>query len=83
MTRECHVRFCERPGVKFPRPTHHRDGYALWYKRLEQGVFRFPQRNGDRVEVTASELSLLLDGIDLRDVTRRKRYRRNASNFAA
>ena len=60
-----------------------RDGYALWYKRLEQGVFSFPQRNGDRAEVTASELSLLLDGIDLRDVTRRKRYRRNASNFAA
>jgi len=21
MTRECHVRFCERLGVKFPRPT--------------------------------------------------------------
>src|SRR6185295_11866548 len=23
MTRECHVRFCERPRGKFPRPTHH------------------------------------------------------------
>ena len=60
-----------------------RDGYALWYKRLEQGVFRFPQRDGDRVEVTASELSLVLDGIDIRDVTRRKRYRKHASKSAA
>jgi IS5 family transposase len=23
MTRECHVRFCERLRGKFPRPTHH------------------------------------------------------------
>lgn len=23
MTRECHVRFCERLGAKFLRPTHH------------------------------------------------------------
>ncbi|HKS44406.1 MAG TPA: hypothetical protein VJT49_04695, partial [Amycolatopsis sp.] len=22
MSREVHVRFCERPGVRFPRPTH-------------------------------------------------------------
>ena len=43
-----------------------REGYALWYKRLEQGVFRFPQRDGDRVEVAASELPLVLNGIDLR-----------------
>ena len=58
-----------------------RDGYALWYKRLEVGVFRFPQRAGERVAVTASEL--VLNGIDVREVTRRKRYRRDASNSAA
>jgi IS5 family transposase len=23
MTRECHVRFCERLRGQFPRPTHH------------------------------------------------------------
>ena len=60
-----------------------RDGYALWYKRLEVGVFRFPQRAGERVAVTASELALVLNGIDVRDVRRRKRYRRDASNSAA
>ena len=26
MTRECHVRFCERLRGQFPRPTHHIQG---------------------------------------------------------
>lgn len=60
-----------------------RDGYALWYKRLEAGVFRFPQRSDDRCEMTPPELALVLEGIDLGDVRRRKRYRRAAKNPAA
>jgi hypothetical protein len=35
MTRECHVRFCERPGVQLPRPTHLRNlHYAQAYCRI-------------------------------------------------
>lgn len=74
MTRECHVRFCERPRVKPPRPTHHRSGYCLWYKRLEEGVFRFPSSPGASLEIEAAELALLLEGIDLAGATRRKRF---------
>lgn len=51
-----------------------RDGYALWYKRLEQGVFRFPTHADDSVEVPGSDLALVLDGIDVRNVKRHKRY---------
>ncbi len=53
-----------------------RDGYALWYKRLEVGVFRFPAVPADAasVELRASELAMLLDGIDLRSVRRLPRY---------
>jgi transposase len=53
-----------------------RDGYALWYKRLEQGVFKLPRVVGDAnsVELRASELAMLLDGIDLRSVKRLARY---------
>ena len=53
-----------------------RDGYALWYKRLEVGVFKLPRAVGDAksVELRASELAMLLDGIDLRSVKRVARY---------
>ena len=56
------------------------DGLAIWYKRLEQGTFQFPTDGKTQEEVAAgveisnSELSLLLGGIDLRTARRRKRY---------
>ncbi|MCP4037287.1 MAG: IS66 family insertion sequence element accessory protein TnpB [bacterium] len=56
-----------------------RDGYALWYKRLEKGTFKFPSvtsSRSHRVEVKASDLMMLLDGVDLRSVRREKRYAR-------
>ena len=55
-----------------------RDGYALWYKRLEEGTFRLPKVDAAAasVELRASELAMLLDGIDLRSVKRVKRYSR-------
>jgi transposase len=57
------------------------DGYALWYKRLETGSFRFPAGAEDatRVAVSAADLAMLLDGVDLASVKRTKRYRRAAS----
>jgi transposase len=55
-----------------------RDGYALWYKRLEEGTFKLPRPDGAgaSVELRASELAMMLDGIDLRSLRRGKRYRR-------
>ena len=53
-----------------------RDGLALWYKRLEQGAFRIPKPADSTaaVELTASELAMLLEGIDLRSIRRSPRY---------
>ena len=51
-----------------------RDGYALWYKRLEAGVFRFPADAGPSAEISAPDLGLILEGIDLRSVKRQKRF---------
>ncbi len=52
------------------------DGWVVFYNRLELGVFRFP-RTADgvaAVQVTASDLSLLLWGIDAATVRRQKRF---------
>ena len=51
-----------------------RDGYALWYKRLEAGTFRFPADAADAKEIAAADLALLLDGVDLASVKRQKRF---------
>jgi len=57
-----------------------RDGYALWYKRLEKGTFRMPaaKDGASSIELKASELAMLLEGIDLRSIKRRKRFQRSA-----
>jgi transposase len=54
------------------------DGLAIWYKRLEEGSFRFPAApaEGHGIEVRAADLAMLLDGVDLESVQRRQRYRR-------
>ncbi len=51
-----------------------RDGFALWYKRLEKGVFRFPEAKDGRVEVTPAEIAAVLEGIDLRHARRLPRF---------
>ncbi len=51
-----------------------RDGWAIWYKRLEAGTFQFPFAETGRKEIAAWELAVLLEGIDLSQGRRRKRY---------
>ncbi len=53
------------------------DGFVLWYKRLEQGTFRRPHAATDAggVELKASELAMLLEGIDLKSIKRSARLR--------
>jgi transposase len=56
------------------------DGFAIWYKRLEEGTFRLPtpKSAGTSIELKASELAMLLAGIDLTSIRRRKRFARTA-----
>ena len=43
-----------------------RNGFSLWYKQLEKGAFRIPRiQDASCFAVTVSELSLILEGIDL------------------
>ncbi len=42
-----------------------RSGFVLWYKRLEQARFPWPEAGATRgVTITGRELNWLLDGID-------------------
>ena len=59
------------------------DGFVIYYKRLEEGSFQFPAaRGGAGVEIRAADFAMLLDGVDLESVKRRKRYRRPAAVIA-
>ena len=62
-----------------------RDGFALWYKRLEEGAFKLPalQDAPASVELKATELAMLLEGIDLKSIKRSKRFSRPAASVGA
>ncbi len=58
------------------------DGLVIFYRKLERGTFETPAApvDGDEpkggVELRLSDLTLILEGIELSSVKRRKRWRR-------
>lgn len=54
-----------------------RSGFVLWGKRLERGTFELPRgrEDGTSIVLNWEELVLILEGVSLRSVRRRKRYR--------
>lgn len=70
--------FRSRRGDRMKILVWDRDGFVLWYKRLETGVFKMPRvEQGTRsVELRASELAMILDGIDVSKLKRVPRYQR-------
>jgi transposase len=58
----------------------HFDGSGFWvfYKVLEQGTFEVRQSEDQRMVIDATELAMLLGGVSLVGVKRRKRYRRTS-----
>lgn len=49
-----------------------RNGFAIWYKRMEKGRFQFPAIVRDEIE--PGEMTLMLDGINLDGARRRPRF---------
>jgi transposase len=58
------------------------DGFVIVYKRLEEGVFRFPVPESGQagVRLRAAELAMLLDGVDWQNAKRSHRYQRPAGS---
>jgi transposase len=52
-------------------------GFWIWYKQLESGSFEKPTTDAKQVqiEIDVTQLSLIINGIDLRSAKRRHRYR--------
>ena len=53
-----------------------RDGLAVFYKRLERGSYEVPRHAADtkQLRLDATQLSLLLSGVELDSVKHRRRY---------
>ena len=53
-----------------------RDGLVIVYKRLERGTFQRPHcpEDADHLLMDATDLAILLSGIELTSVKRRRRY---------
>lgn len=52
-----------------------RNGFVVWYKVLERGTFELPAAEKDSLELSWTDLQLLLEGIEIKSAKRRKRYR--------
>lgn len=56
-----------------------KDGFSIYYKRLEHGTYELPLSNSS--EIRSDELLLILQGISLKTVRRRKRFDMEKNNF--
>lgn len=53
-------------------------GFCIWYQQLQKGTYQLPDEKSleaqETIEVTRSQLSLILDGIDLSSARQRMRF---------
>lgn len=59
--------FCNRQCDKIKLLYWERNGFVLWYKRLEKQRFKWLAASSDEdsVQISGYELNLLLDGLDI------------------
>jgi transposase len=52
------------------------DGFALYLRRLERGIFAFPTAECHGLVITPTQLAMILGGIELKTTATRKRYQK-------
>ena len=58
-------------------------GFVLYYKRLEEGSFELPRydKSVKSLSLTYSQLVLLIDGLSIGHIKRRKRYKKEEKSM--
>ena len=51
-----------------------RSGYCIWMKRLEEGSFQKPSAPTEKTALTWTQLKLILEGIEMKNIHHSKRY---------
>jgi transposase len=51
-----------------------RNGFWLFYKRLEKGTFPFAVSGGGRIEIEQGELTMILEGIEWKKAKKSSRF---------
>ena len=64
---ECLFVFCNRTRNKLKILYWDKNGFWLYYRRLESGTFKWPEKknHGQTLCVTAQQLSWILDGLSM------------------
>jgi transposase len=74
--------FLNRARTRLKALFYDHSGYCVLYKRLDRGTFPVPvviEPGSTHVEVSAEQLEILLQGIDLPGAKKRARRRKNES----
>jgi transposase len=68
--------FINRPRNRIKLLHWQGDGFAIYYKRLEKGTYEMPEINSTSasIELDAQQLLLIMEGISLLSVKKRRRY---------
>ena len=68
--------FINKPRNSIKLLVWDRNGFVIYYKRLEEGTFELPVAKDDAksIPVKWEDLVMMLEGIALKSVKRRKRY---------
>lgn len=57
--------FCNKPKDKLKILLWEKNGFIIFYKRLEKQRFKWPKKSQTSVSINGEELNWLIDGFDL------------------